>query len=95
MKQVIEGLLSEDQFSFRRDDIRKSILALREVIEKQNRKRKTTFKAFVDLEKAFDNVKWKTVFKILKGVGVTYKDRTIIKSLYKKEIGVVRCGNSR
>jgi len=31
----------------------------------------------------------------LNKVGVTYKDRGIIKSLYEQEIGVVRCGNSK
>jgi hypothetical protein len=89
-------LLTEDQFGFRRGkDTREAILALRQVIEKENRKRKITYIAFVNLEKAFDNVDWKTIFKILKRVGVTYKDRRIIKSLYEQEIGVVRCGNSR
>jgi len=32
-------------------------LALRQVIEKQNRKIKTTLKAFVDLEKDLDSLK--------------------------------------
>lgn len=57
MERVIDELITEDQFGFRRGKgTREAILALRQVIEKQNRKRKTTFIAFVDLEKAFDNV---------------------------------------
>ncbi|VVC46280.1 Reverse transcriptase domain [Cinara cedri] len=78
MEPVIDELLTEEQFGFRRGKgTREAILALRQVIEKQNRKRKTTFIAFVDLKKAFDN------------------DGRIIKSLYKQEIGVIRCENSR
>jgi len=96
MERVIDELLTEKQLGFRRGKgTREAILALRQVIEKQNRKRKITYIAFVDLEKAFDNVDWKTIYKILKRFGVTYKDRRIIKSLYEQEIGVVRCGNSR
>jgi len=45
--------------------MREATLALRQVIEKQNKKSKSTFIAFVDLEKAYDNVKWKTLFQIL------------------------------
>jgi len=57
MERVIDEFLTEDQFGFGRGKgTRKAILALRQVIEKQNRKRKTTYIAFVDLEKAFDNV---------------------------------------
>lgn len=79
MEQVIEGLLTEDQFGFRRGKgTREVILALRQVMKKQNRKMKTTYIAFVDLEKAFVNVKWKTIFNTLKRVGITYKDRRII-----------------
>lgn len=52
MKQVIEKLLTEDQFGFRRGkgtDVTKAMLALRQVVEKHNRKMKTTYIAFVDL----------------------------------------------
>jgi len=63
MEQVIEKLLTEDQFGFRKKKgTREAILSLRQIIEKQNKKRKTTFIAFIDLENAFDNVKWKTIF---------------------------------
>lgn len=54
---------------------------------------KTTYIAFVDLEKAFDKVKWRMIFNNLERAGITYKDRRIIKSLYEQEIGVIRCGN--
>lgn len=46
---------------------------------------------FVDLEKAFDNVEWSQLFKMLKE-DFKYKDRRLIWSLYKEETAVVRCG---
>ncbi|XP_025412229.1 uncharacterized protein LOC112684781 [Sipha flava] len=62
MERIIDELLTEDQFGFKRGKgTREAILALRQVIEKQNRKRKTTYTAFVDLEKAFDNVDWRNI----------------------------------
>lgn len=67
---------------------REAILTLRQIWEKRNRKNKTTFLSFVDLEKAFDNVKWKKLFELLKEVGIDFRDRRIIYSLYKNEIGV-------
>jgi len=43
IKQVLEKLLTEDQFGFRRGKgTREAILTLRQIIVKQNRKRKTT-----------------------------------------------------
>jgi hypothetical protein len=47
--------------------------------------------AFVDLEKAFDNMDWNRMFEILKKI-VKYKDRRIIHSLYKNQMAVVKCG---
>uniref|UniRef100_A0A8D8Z0H2 Craniofacial development protein 2 n=1 Tax=Cacopsylla melanoneura TaxID=428564 RepID=A0A8D8Z0H2_9HEMI len=89
----IDNYLTEDQFGFRRGmGTREAILTLRQIIEKRNRKGKTTFLSFVDLEKAFDNVNWDIMFGLLKKVGISYKDRRIIHSLYKNEVGVVRIG---
>jgi len=50
--------LNNNQFGFRRQrGTREALLWLRQVMEKQNKKIKPMFIAFVDLEKAFDNVK--------------------------------------
>jgi len=96
IETTVDSSLTEDQFGFRKQrGTREAILALRQVIEKQNRKSKPTIIAFVDLEKAFDNVKWKTLFQILKKSGMANSDRRIIKSLYKNERGVVRYGDSQ
>jgi len=51
IERVIEGLLTENLIGLRRGkDIREAILALKQVIEKQNRKTKSISIAFVDLE---------------------------------------------
>ncbi|VVC30385.1 Endonuclease/exonuclease/phosphatase,Reverse transcriptase domain [Cinara cedri] len=70
MEYTIEAILSEDQFGFRKNmGTREAILALRIIIEKRIRKDKPTYIAFVDIEKAFDNVNWAIMFKILKRAG--------------------------
>lgn len=46
------------------------------------------------MEKAFDKVSWEKLFEILKKAGLKYKDRRIIRALYKEEIAVIRCGNA-
>lgn len=91
----IEESLTEDQFGFRRNTgTREAILVLRQIIEKQFRKDKTTYIAFIDLEKAFDNVNWKVLFKILHEIGINYRDRRIIHNIYQREVGVISCGNA-
>jgi len=60
-----------DQFGFRKDKgTRESILYLWLIIVKMFRINKPTYIAFVDLEKAFNNLNWKKLFKIMKKVGI-------------------------
>jgi hypothetical protein len=39
--------------------------------------------AFEGLLKAFDNVNWKVMMKVLKMVKVDYRDKRIVRELYK------------
>jgi hypothetical protein len=81
-----EENLGKDQFGFRKNTgTREAIVTLRVLIEKQIRKNKDTFIAFVDLEKAFDNIKWNILFDILKSIGIKYYDRRCIYNLYKNQ----------
>jgi len=41
--------------------------------------------AFVDIEKAFDNVNWKNVFKTMREIGIDWRDRRIISQVYKQQ----------
>ena len=57
--------------------------------EKRMEKNQPTFIVFVDLEKAFDNVEWISMLRILKEIGVLCNDHRIVHSLY---VVVVKCG---
>lgn len=67
-----------------------AILALRIIIQKRIRKDKQTFIGFVYIEKAFDNVNWKVMFKIMKRLGIKYTDRKLLYNLYKDKFEIIR-----
>ena len=45
---------------------------------------------FVDYEKAFDRVDWSKLLKVLKDIGVDWRDRWLIAALYMGQRAVVR-----
>ena len=91
IEKQIEVELSDDQFGFRRDiGTREAILTLRLILEDRMKKNRPTVLAFVDLEKAFDNVNWNKLFEILKTTGIKYRERRLIYNLYKKQTAVIR-----
>jgi hypothetical protein len=66
MEQKIEDNLSENQFGFRKTrGTREATLCLRIMREMSIHVNKTLYVAFVDLEKAFDNVEWNKVFGLM------------------------------
>uniref|UniRef100_A0A8D8R613 Craniofacial development protein 2 n=1 Tax=Cacopsylla melanoneura TaxID=428564 RepID=A0A8D8R613_9HEMI len=95
IEDKIEMTLSDDQFGFRKGrGTRDAILSLRLLLEKRLRKNQNTYIAFIDLEKAFDQVEWKTLFEILKEKGINHKDRRVIWNLYKNESAVFECNEN-
>jgi len=67
----VEQYLKNDQYGFRKQKgTREAILRLRVLIEKQIDRNKITHLAFIDLEKAFDNVNWNKMLLTLRGIGV-------------------------
>jgi len=93
LENKIKAILSEDQFGFRKImDTREAILALRTIIEKRIRKDKPTYIAFADIEKAFDNVNWSIMFKMLQRAGIEYTDRRLLFKLYQKQTAVIWFG---
>jgi hypothetical protein len=60
------------------------------MIEKSIHVNKTLYVAFMDLEKAFDNVERNKMFGILEKLGIDYNDRRIIHQLYKKQVATMR-----
>ena len=91
MERQVEAELGEDQFGFRRNvGTREAVLTLRLILEDRIKKNKPTFMAFVDLEKAFDNVDWNKLFEILKMTRIKYRERRVIYNLYKNQTAVIR-----
>lgn len=84
MAKKIEDILSKEQFGFRKNmGTREAILVLRLIIEKIILKDKSSFIAFIDIEKAFDNVNWEIMLKMLKRTGMANMERKLLYQLYK------------
>ncbi|KAI5695434.1 hypothetical protein M8J75_016624 [Diaphorina citri] len=95
IEMKIDLELSEDQFGFRNGrGTREAILSLRLLTEESMRVKRPLFIAFVDLQKAFDNVNWNIMFNILKETGINFKDRRVIHSLYKNQVAGIKVNNS-
>ena len=48
---------------------------------------------FVDYEKAFDRVNWTRLMEVLSAIGVDWKDRRLLASLYMSQTASVRVGD--
>lgn len=67
IRSKIEEHISEDQFGFRKEKgTREAIIALRQILERRLDLNLKTFTTFIDLEKAFDKINWKLLFKTLR-----------------------------
>lgn len=84
IKVKVENNIDDDQFGFRPGKGTR-LLALRILLERIMDMNRSTYIAFVDIEKAFDNVKWKTLFKTMSQIGIDWRDRRIIFQLYKQQ----------
>lgn len=65
------------QFGFRKNMGTEAILALRIIIQKRIRKDMQTFIAYVDIEKAFDNVIWTLMFNMMTRVGIRRQETAV------------------
>lgn len=45
----------------------------------------TTDLAFIDIEKAFDNINWEILFTVMQKIGMDFKDRRCVHNLYKNQ----------
>ena len=96
IEKKIDANLAEEQFGFRKNRCtREAILCLRNIIEKSFNVNKKVYIAFVDLLKAFDNVNWNIMMKILKMIKIDYKDRRIIRELYKHQSTFIKIKDSK
>ncbi len=71
------------QFGFRKGKgTRDAIGILRMLGERSLEVNKEIYVCFIDYEKAFDRVDWRKLMEILRRMGIDYRDRKLISSLY-------------
>jgi hypothetical protein len=58
---------------------------MRNIVQKSFEIDRKLYIAFVDLMKSFYHVYWKVIMNILKMIQIDYRDRRIIKGLYKHQ----------
>jgi len=94
LKCYLDPYLSEEQAGFRKDrSTVHQILMLRLLAEKAKRQGKKIYNCFIDFQKAFDTIKHKIIWAMLKSYGVQTKMITLLQKIYEKSQSAVRIGN--
>ena len=68
---------------------------MRTIAKKSFEVNKKVYIAFFDLVKAFDNINWNVMMKKLKMIKIDYRDRRMIRELYKHQTTAIRIKESR
>ncbi|CAM4979652.1 unnamed protein product [Rotaria socialis] len=93
LKNHLDAYLSEEQAGFRKDrSTVHQILTLRLLAEKGKRQGKKIYNCFIDFQKAFDTIKHKSIWAMLKSYGVDAKMITLLQKIYEKSQSAVRIG---
>jgi len=80
-----KDFLSRGQFGFRRGvGTRDAIGVMRMLSDRSLEHEKDLYVCYIDFEKAFDRVRWDKMMEILKELSVDWRDRRMIKDLYKR-----------
>jgi hypothetical protein len=83
--------ISKTQFGFRKGlGTREAIGVMRMMSERSLEHDNKIYVCFVDFEKAFDRVNWVQMMKVLKSIGVDWRDRRMVMNLYMNQEAVVR-----
>ena len=95
LTQRIEGnakeYISKTQFGFRKGlGTREAIGVMRMMSERSLENDNKIYVCFVDFEKAFDRVSWVQMMKVLKSIGVDWRDRRMVMNLYMNQEAMVR-----
>uniref|UniRef100_A0A1Y1MCV0 Reverse transcriptase domain-containing protein n=1 Tax=Photinus pyralis TaxID=7054 RepID=A0A1Y1MCV0_PHOPY len=94
LRTIIETTLSEPQSGFRPGrSVQDHIFTIKQIIQKTAQKKSNACFAFIDLEKAFDKVPRKKVWKILYENGINGKLIRVVQSLYQNSKNRVIKGN--
>ena len=84
-------ILGKVQFNFRKGcGTREAIGVMRAICERSLEHGNEVFIYFVDFEKAFDRIDWVKMVKILKKIGVDWRDRRLIMNLYMNQKAVIK-----
>jgi hypothetical protein len=87
----IEDILGEDQFGFRRGKgTRDAIGMMRIIAERTLEIDEELCVCFLDWQKAFDRVNWTKLMQILKGTGIDWRERRLIRKQYTDQKVKVR-----
>ena len=93
LKHQLEPHLSEEQAGFIKDrSTVHQILTLRLIAEKAKRHGKKIYNYFIDFQKAFDTIKHKVIWAILRSYGIEEKMVTLLQKIYEKAQSVVQVG---
>ena len=93
LKNHLNPYLSEEQAGFRKDrSTVHQILTLRLLAEKAKRQGKKIYNCFIDFQKAFDTIKHKIIWAMLKSYGVDTKMVTLLQEIYEKSQSAVHIG---
>ena len=96
LKQQLEPHLSEEQAGFRKDrSTIHQILTLRLIAEKKKRQGKKIYNCFIDFQKAFDTVKHKVIWAVLRSYDIEEKMVTLLEKIYEKAQSAVRIGKNQ
>ena len=88
-----KDFIGKNQFGFRKGcGTREAIGVLRMLCERSLNLDNEVSVCFVDFEKAFDRVNWVKMLEVLKRIGVDWRDRRLIGSLYMEQMATVRIG---
>jgi hypothetical protein len=91
MRARTDDYIGWDQFGFRKGvGTREAIAVVRTMAERSIEHDQDVYVCFVDYEKAFDRVDWTKLMEILKCLGVDWKERRLITSLYMGQTATVR-----
>src|SRR6478736_965915 len=83
--------IGQNQFGFRKGcGTRDAIGVMRMICERNLEFGNNVYICFVDIEKAFDNVNWEKMMKVLQSIGVDWRDQRMISELYMNLEAVVR-----
>ena len=91
MRARTEKDIGWDKFGFRKGmGTRDAVAIVRTLSERNIEHNKDIYACFVDYEKAFDRVGWIKLSTILKNIGVDWKERRLLMSLYMGQTAKVR-----